>query len=92
MDENKPRLFARPGPAYAYTEQHIAAEGFDVPLLKQHSITLATAVRAAWGFVLAKMASQQDVTFGEIIAGPSLLVAKLLNRVQHPALMLVDSS
>ncbi|OCK74800.1 hypothetical protein K432DRAFT_409567 [Lepidopterella palustris CBS 459.81] len=71
------KLLARPRSAYAYTEQKVVAEEIDVPSLKQHSITLATAVRAAWGFLFAEMSGQQDVTFGDIVARRSLLAARI---------------
>ncbi|KAK5996171.1 Nonribosomal peptide synthase nlsA-like protein [Cladobotryum mycophilum] len=69
------QIVAKPGPRFQHGRQDTVSQDVVVPSLTEHGITIATVVKAAWGFVLADLCGQEDVTFGELVGGRGLPVA-----------------
>jgi amino acid adenylation domain-containing protein len=59
-------------PNFTCSRQTTIFDEIAVNSLKQHGITIATVVKAAWALVLAEMSGQQDITFGETVSGRNL--------------------
>ncbi|KAJ6189891.1 hypothetical protein N7519_004799 [Penicillium mononematosum] len=69
------QIVAKPRPRFRHGRQHTLSSRVHMQSLKSHGITSATVVKAAWGFVLAELCGQDDVVFGELVAGRGLPVA-----------------
>jgi amino acid adenylation domain-containing protein len=63
------QIISQDGPAIACSRQTIVSDEISVNSLKQHGITIATVVKAAWALVLAELSGRQDITFGDTVSG-----------------------
>ncbi|OQE34648.1 hypothetical protein PENCOP_c016G01009 [Penicillium coprophilum] len=72
---NATQVVAKPWPRFRHGKQHTLSSKLRMQSLKSHGITPATVVKAAWGFVWADLCGQDDVVFGELVAGHGLPVA-----------------
>ncbi|KAJ5173534.1 uncharacterized protein N7500_001465 [Penicillium coprophilum] len=69
------QVVAKPWPRFRHGRQHTLSSKLRMQSLKSYGITPATVVKAAWGLVWADLCGQDDVVFGELVAGHGLPVA-----------------